>query len=159
VKAIATVVMTAVCAGVLGSPAYASETASATVSVTASVATRTSLRVSDEVLRFDVADNGQLATAAIDFSAGVRIPSSADVMLTVEPLGAMDGPGGAADVETAVSFAGEGDGTRSGLLSPAPAVAGRWHGSGLRQGRLLFTLRTSASGHYVLPVRFVLSTP
>ena len=31
--------------------------------------------------------------------------------------------------------------------------------SGLREGRVVFTLRANASGTYTLPVRFVLSTP
>jgi hypothetical protein len=137
----------------------ASDTAYATVTVTASVATRTSLRVSGDVLRFDVSENGRVATAAIDFSAGIRIPSSTDLVLTVEPLGAIEGPGGAADADAAISFDGEGDGARSGQLGSVPSIAGRWHGSGFRQGRLFFRLRASASGRYVLPVRFVLSTP
>ena len=138
----------------------ASETVTATVSVSAAVATRTSLQVSDDVLRFDVADEATVATASVDFSAGMRITSSSDIMLTVEPIGSLEGPGGAADVETSISFDGVGDGTRAGrLIAAGPSVAGRWHGSGLRQGRLQFTLRAAAPGRYVVPVRFVLSTP
>jgi hypothetical protein len=81
-------------------------------------------------------------------------------MLTVEPLGSIAGPGGAADAGAAISFDGDGDGIRSGTLGgAAPTIAGRWHGSGLHRGRLRFTLRATASGHYELPVRFVLATP
>jgi hypothetical protein len=80
--------------------------------------------------------------------------------LSVEPLRAIDGPGGAADVETSLSFQGSGDGTLAGPLSPdTQAVAGRWLGSGLRTGRFVFSLRAAAPGSYTVPIRFVLSTP
>jgi hypothetical protein len=128
--------------------------------VTAAVTTRTALKVSQDVLRFDVPEDQTSGIAVIEFSAGMRIPSSADVVLTIEPLGSIAGPGGAADVDAGISFDGDGDGTRSGTLGSAvPSIAGRWHGSGLHQGRLRFTLRATASGHYELPVRFVLTTP
>jgi hypothetical protein len=82
------------------------------------------------------------------------------VVLSVEPLRAFDGPGGAADVVTAVSFSGVGEGTTSGaLVQSQPSIAGRWTGSGLRTGTLVFVLRAAAPGTYLLPVRFVLSTP
>ena len=81
-------------------------------------------------------------------------------MLSVEPVRSLDGPGGAADVESSVSLAGQGEGTLTGAVGFAgPTVAGRWVGSGLRTGRLVFSLRVAASGRYTLPVRFVLSAP
>ena len=132
---------------------------SAHVQVRMDVATRTSLKVSSDVLRFDVARDGGAATAVIDFSAGARVTSGADVVLSVEPLRAIDGPGGAADVESSLSFSGEGPGVLAGSLTRDTTVVGRWQGSGLREGRLVFTLRANASGTYTLPVRFVLSTP
>jgi hypothetical protein len=140
-------------------PARASDEAIAKVAVGANVATRTSLHVSSELLTFDLAGPGASATAAVDFTAGARVPTGSVVMLTVEPLQAVSGPGGAADVETAVTFDGEGAGTLAGTLNAAPAVAARWHGSGFRQGRLVFTLHAAADGHYTIPVRFVISTP
>jgi len=140
-------------------PAAASDAVTASIAVTVQVSSRTSLRVSSELLEFADA-GGTTPTAAVDFRAGARVAAGSDVVLTVEPLRAIDGPGGAADVDAAVSFSGEGDGTLTGSLAPTqPAVAGRWHGSGLRQGRLVFTLHASAAGVYSLPVRFVLSTP
>ena len=141
-------------------PASAVDTDTATVTVTVQIANRTSLHVSGELLQFDVADPDQSATAAVEFSAAARTAVGNDVVLTVEPLAALDGPGGAADVEATVAFSGDGAGTLTGTLSPAsPSIAGRWHGSGVRTGRLLFALRASASGTYTLPVRVVLSTP
>lgn len=141
-------------------PARASETATSTVVVNVQVASRTSLKVSSDVLQFDIAQPGVPATVAIDFSAGARVASAADVVLTVEALRSLDGPGGAADVEASMAFDGEGDGLLRGTLDvEVPAIAGRWQGSGLHQGRLLFTIRANSAGTYSLPVRFVLSTP
>lgn len=140
--------------------ALAAETSTANVAVNVHLSSRTSLRVSTEVLQFAVGDQAGGATAAIDFSAGARVASDSDVVLSIEPLRSIEGPGGAADVEASVDFAGQGDGTIAGSLTAAsPAIAGRWHGSGMRQGRVTFTLHATAPGVYSLPVRFVLSTP
>jgi hypothetical protein len=143
--------------------AAASESATASITVSAAIESRTSLKVSSQVLQFDVAVPGQPGVATVDFSAGARTRSGGDVVMTVEPLRAVEGnagPGGAADVETSITFAGTGDGTLAGTLQDANAtVAGRWNGSGFRTGRLTFALRASAAGSYTVPVRFVLSTP
>ena len=140
--------------------AAASDTATGAVVVSAQFSSRTSLRVSTQLLQFDVVSPGQSATVAVDFSAGARTQSGGEVVLSVEPARAVEGPGGAADVESSLSFAGEGDGTTTGIVgSVAPTVAGRWTGSGLRTGRLVFSLRAGARGTYTVPVRFVLSTP
>ncbi len=149
-------------AAVAGIPVMASaaETVSTAMTVEATFSSRTSLHVSADLLQFEIAAPGGLATAAVDFSAGARTRPEAEVVLSVEPLRGVDGPGGAADVESSVSFAGEGGGTLSGTLgAAATAVAGRWTGSGLRRGRLVFALHAEASGRYSLPVRFVLSAP
>jgi hypothetical protein len=129
----------------------------ATVVATATFAPRTSLRVSTQVLRFEVPVGATEGTASVDFSAGVRVSPGSEVVLTVEPLRSPDGPGGAADVETVISFSGEGAGTESGTLRSSPSVAARWSGGGLRQGRLVFTLHADAPGVYVIPVRFLLA--
>jgi hypothetical protein len=144
----------------LAAPAAASDVSTSMVAVNVLVSARTSLQVSSEMLQFVVPDGGSGAEAAVTFRAGARVDRTNDVVLTVEPVTALEGPGGAADVEGAVTFAGDGMGTTRGSLVPAgPTVAGRWHGSGLREGRLVFTLHASAGGSYTLPVRFVLSTP
>lgn len=141
-------------------PAAAAETATASVSVSVLVTSRTSLKVSSDVVQFNVTEAGGGATASVDFSAGARVASGADVVLTVEPLRQVEGPGAAADVETAVTFEGDGDGLARGRLDTIrPTVAGRWQGSGLRHGRLSFTIRAHAAATYTLPLRFVLSTP
>ena len=135
-------------------------TARATVSVNAQFAPRTSLKVSSELLQFDIARPGDPATAAIEFSAGARTPSEGEIVLSVEPLRGLSGPGGAADVDAAITVAGEGDGLIPMRVDPTrTTIVGRWHGSGLHQGRLVFTLNAPAAGTYSMPVRFVLSTP
>jgi hypothetical protein len=137
---------------------WAAENATGSLSVTAQFSSRTSLRVSTELLRFDVPNTGETATAAVDFSAAARTHSGSDVVLSVEPVNGVGGPHGAA--ASSLNFVGEGEGTSSGTLCDASAtVAGRWVGSGLRTGRLVFSLRATASGTYTLPLRFVLSAP
>ena len=145
--------------GVTASSA-AQDIARATVSVNAQFAPRTSLKVSSELLQFDLARPGDAAPAAIEFSAGARTPSQGEIVLSVEPLRGLSGPGGAADVDATITVSGEGDGlipTR--LDSTRTTVVGRWHGSGLHHGRLVFTLNATTAGTHSMPVRFVLSTP
>ena len=151
-----TVLALALCASTVA----AEDVARGHILVSANVAPRTSLKVSSRMLRFDVTQPGGVATAALEFTAGARLASGSDVVLTVEPLRGMDGPGGAADVETALSFIGEGNGMLAGSIAMTEStILGRWQGSGLREGRVTFTLRTNAVGNYSLPVRLVLSTP
>jgi hypothetical protein len=148
-----------VCAAA-GTEAHAAATATASVSVTVHIGSRTSLKVSSDTVRFDVPEGGGAATASISFSAGARVPSGADVVLTVEPLRDIDGTRGAGDVAGSIMFDGDGTGLLHGTLeSERPAVVGRWRGSGLREGRLVFTIHADAPGPYALPVRFLLSTP
>ena len=152
-----TVAALALCAA---SRAGAEEVATARVSVNMNVATRTSLKVSSRVLQFDVTRPGEIATAALEFTAGARTPARSDVVLTIEPERGLAGPGGAADADADLSFTGEGDGMLAGSVAIAQStVAGRWQGSGLREGRIIFKLRANAAGSYSLPVRVVLSTP
>ena len=130
-----------------------------TVIVTATISTRTSLRVSTQLLQFDVGADGH-AVSVVDFAAGARTRDGEEVFLTVEPLAAVSGPDGASVADTSLSFAGDGVGTLSGrVVTSAPTVTGRWQGSGLRAGRLLFSLRASVPGRYTVPVRFLLTAP
>lgn len=145
---------------VCASTVAAEEVARGYITVSARVAPRTSLKVSSRMLEFDVTQPGGIATAALEFTAGARLASRSDVVLTVEPLRGMDGPGGAADVDTVLSFIGEGDGMLAGSIAATEStILGRWQGSGLREGRVIFKLRATAAGNYSLPVRLVLSTP
>lgn len=142
------------------STAMAGESATASITVTAEFATRTSLKVSSQVLQFDLDNPDQPGLAAIDFAVGARTRIGGEVVLTVEPVRSVVGPEGAADILTSVTFSGTGLGTLAGALQESgTTVAGRWNGSGLRTGRLTFALRAPVSGSYTLPVRFVLSTP
>jgi hypothetical protein len=158
-------ILLSVCVVVIGwygvpNVASAADTASRAVIVTATFSSRTSLKVSADLLHFEVTSPDRPVTAIVEFSAGTRTHTGAQVVLSVEPLRGLEGPGGASDVETALSFAGQGEGTLQGVLRTAgPTVAGQWIGSGLRQGRLVFALRAGASGTYTVPVRFVLSAP
>lgn len=141
-------------------PALAQSTASATVVVTAQFASRTALHVSTDDLQFEVPRDRGVATLAVDFDARARTVASGEVVLVVEPLRGVEGPGGAADAEATVTFSGEGDGTLAGALQPdAASVAGRWRGGGRRSGRMVFSLHTETPGSYRLPVRFVLTAP
>jgi hypothetical protein len=118
------------------------------------------LVVSTDTLRFDVTDAETPAVVSVDFVAGARTRAAGEVVLTVERVRALEGPGGAADVEASVEFAGAGEGTLAGPLEPtAVAVGARWIGSGRRTGRLRFSLRAGVAGAYTLPVRFVLIVP
>ncbi len=153
-----TVALAVLLAGSRG--ATAADTANASVVVNAQFSSRTSLKVSTELLQFDVARPDQPALAAIDFLAAARTQAGAEVVLSVEPLRGLEDPGGAAGVESSMTFAGEGDGTLGGVVASAgPTVAGQWVGSGRRAGRLLFSLRAGATGAYTVPIRFVLSAP
>jgi hypothetical protein len=139
---------------------HASDTDAKSVTVSVQIASRTSLKVSAQLLQFDVTDPDREAVATVDFSAGARTRQGEEIVLTLEPMRAIEGPGGAADVDTMLRFSGDGDATLSGSVHPAmPTVAGRWMGSGLRTGRVSFGLRAPVPGTYSVPVRFVLSTP
>ncbi len=134
--------------------------ASAAVVATATFTPRTSLTVSTRVLEFRIEPGATHAEAVVDFTAGMRAQPGTEVVLTVEPTTAPDGPGGAADVETTVSFAGDDTGIQTGVLDTTRAsVAARWSGGGQRRGRLIFTLHASAPGVYRVPVSYVLGTP
>ena len=149
-------VMVALCAHA----ARAEDVKSANVAVNVTLATRTSLKVSSRLLHFDVTQPGAIATAALEFTAGARMPAGSDIVLSVEPLRGIEGPGGAADVDCDLSFTGEGLGLLAGPVAAARStIVGRWQGSGLRHGRVVFSLRASAAGTYSLPLRVVLSTP
>jgi hypothetical protein len=136
----------------LGAPpsVRAAESATASVVVNVQFMTRTTLKVSAEVIRFDVTRPDQAVIAAVDFSAAARTQSGGEVVLTVESLQAIDG---------SISVRGESVGV-GGVLAPFhPVIAGRWIGSGSRAGRLEFSLCSSEPGTYAVPLRFVLSAP
>ena len=151
--------LTAVALGCCPSPGAASESATASVLVTARISSRTSLKVSTEMLTFDVEDSAAEATAAVDFAAGARTHEGGDVTLSVAPLERVE-PSGATGPDSVLTFSGIGAGTRSGSVAHGQStLVGRWTGSGLRTGRLMFTLRTAARGRHAVPLQFVLSAP
>ncbi len=138
---------------IVAAHATAAETTQSSLTVVATFSSRTTLQVSSDLLQFNVTDAETPATAAIDFLAAARTHAGDPVVLSIEP------PGPCVSIST-LTFAGEGEGTRSGTMAPdAPSIAGQWIGSGLRRGRLVFTLRADAAGAFNVPIRFVLSAP
>lgn len=134
--------------------------ASGTVTIRANLENRTSLRVSSSQLRFEVVDPLSAPTAVVDFTAMARTIRDGKVLLTVEPIGSIEAPqGGPASPDVTVLYQAEGG--NSGALSQAgPHVAQVWIGSGVREGRVSFSLRgAQAAGVYVLSLKFVLSAP
>lgn len=136
--------------------------ASATATLHAEVRSRSVLRVSSPLVQFVVSDPTQgPARAVIEFEAAARTRTGADVVLTLEPIGPVAGPYGAADLDLRLAYEGRGDGVGSGMLDPRRAqVVARWTGSGKRRGHLVFLLDgVGAPGVYTFPVRFVLTAP
>jgi len=153
----------ACCAGMgLGAaPAFAQSSQALTIG--AAIGPATSLRVSSSILILDAAAaaTGSRVVGRIDIDARARARSAAEVVLTVEALQDPGSLGGGPDAEPLViGFDGEGAGLVAGILSVTPHVVGRWVGSGVRQGQVVFALRSGgvASGATV-PLRFVLSVP
>jgi hypothetical protein len=151
-----TIAIVATCA--LAQRPASAQSVLATVEAVVGFAPRTSLFVSTRMLRFEVVDPARPSLAIVDFEARARTHAGGEVVLSVESLRAAEGPG--ADVECAVTFVGEGPGTTGGALAPGgQSVVGRWAGSGRHSGHVVFALRTSMPGTYIVPVRFVLSVP
>jgi len=136
-------------------PAAASDAVQQMV-ITAHLESATSVRVSSHTLVFDVSGDGQAATASIDYRASARTGSGAEVVFSIEPLRAVEGPGGSADADCLLTLGG-GDGAP--LSAHEPTMLARWTGSGTRAGRVTFTLRAAAAGTYVVPVRLLLTAP
>lgn len=143
----------------LPSPVHADQTATHSVQARAQFQSRTSLSVSSSTLHFSHADPQSPTVVTVDFTARARTAGAGEVVLTVEVLRTIEGPGGSADVEVDLAFTGEGKGTRGGSMSGLPVTAGRWTGSGVHSGRLSFALRTAIPGDYQVPLRFVLTAP
>lgn len=152
------VVLGCVCGS--GRPVNAAESVRASVAVRTNVSSRTSLNVSEDVLRFEVAGPEQPALASLDFVAGARTYTGGEVMLSIEPVSPADLEGADGLSGVRLTFAGDGPGVGSGALtSSESSVAGRWSGSGLRHGRLVFALHGAPPGVYTMRVRLALTTP
>jgi len=160
----AAVLALALC-GTLGAAIFASDASIAVTRFQATVRTSTSLRLSDQLLVIaprQTDDDEPLTAGAIEFRAAARTSSDGEVMLTVEPLAPIASlAGGAGDSSTTIAFMGDGEGAQSGSLSDAhPETAARWVGSGVRTGRLTFTVRGPVSPlGGTLPLRFLLTAP
>src|SRR5688572_913635 len=100
----------------------ASERVSVTIAATAELSSRTALTVSTDVLRFDVTASGFPAVMSVEFSAGARTGAGGEVVLTVEPVRQVEGPGGSGGAGNSVAVAGDGQGTPAGLLRAGEPV-------------------------------------
>jgi len=160
----AAVLAALVCAAA-GAAAGASDQAMAVTLFSATIRTYTSLRLSDQVLTIAprlAGDEGPLQAGSIEFRAAARTSTDGEVILTVEPIAPLASvTGGAADEATTIAFEGSGDGAQNGVLADGrPEMAARWMGSGLRTGRLAFTVHGPVAPQgATLPLRFVLSAP
>lgn len=149
----------------LGAGTRASDQSIATARFQATVRTHTALRLSDDVLTIAprvTRDGGPSSAGTIEFRAAARTASDGEVIMTVEPSAPIASlSGGAGDTATRIAFEGRGDGAQSGTLSDArPEVVARWVGSGVRTGRLTFTLRGAVPPQGgTLPLRFLLTAP
>jgi len=142
----------------------ASDTASAIVSFHSDINASSSLRVSSSLLTLEPglqSADGRVVLGTIEFRAAARTRSDGEVVLTVETpadLGAL--VPGSTDGLSGIDFTGIGDGAVTGRLRSDAQVAGRWVGSGVRSGQIVFSMRGPAAGSSAtVPLRFVLSLP
>jgi len=141
------------------------DSATALVLMHSDVTASTSLRVSGSVLRIEPGINGAtgpVVVGTIDYRAAARTRANGEVVLTVDTSADLDAVIGAAPgTDSGIAFAGSGDGALAGVLHrDAPQVAGRWVGSGVRAGQMVFTLNgAAAASGATVPLRFVLSLP
>jgi hypothetical protein len=131
----------------------------ATVAMRVEFRNQTALHVSTSQLRFDVSRPNDTSAASIEFTAAARTRRDGDVLLTVQPVGDMQAPDGASSAGLVVGYQGEGH--NSGTLADSgPHVVGAWMGSGVRPGRVMFTLLGAHTpGVYSMSLKFVLSAP
>ncbi len=122
------------------------------------VGSHTDLRVSTSELRFEVIDRTNPPEIPVDYSAAARTRQDGEVVLTVESLGVrtsenVPAPG------LVVAYGGVG--LKEGTLAVAgPRVVGTWTGSGVRPGRVIFSLLGATKpGVYLLSLKFNLSAP
>ena len=116
-----------------------------------SFAPRTALSVSTRTLHFVVTDGLTPATASVEFSAAARTSADGTVTLMVD---AADTAGLPSGVSLEIVSGPEGV-VPGALSSQQPVVAGRWTGSGVRNGRITFQLRAQP-GSYDIPVALFL---
>jgi hypothetical protein len=126
----------------------------------------TSVRVSSNVLTIDPRGAGideSVVRQVIEFRAASRTSRDGEVVLTMEPLVPLDqlSGGGAAEGVTTVTYEVVGEGACTGTLrDDGPQPVGRWVGSGVRTGRIVFSVHGPVNPNGVtIPLRFVLTSP
>ena len=111
--------------------AAAEESANASVVVSAQFSTRTALKVSSELLRFEVRPGSVATTEVVEFSAGARTYAGGEVVLTVEAAGELAAPAGASSAENMLTFSAEG-GASGELRQSAPERLDQFFGGQCR---------------------------
>lgn len=151
------------CAGIaVSAGAAAAQQSARSLVIGATVANASSLRLSSSALHVGSVEGGRVVVVGtIVFDASARTRTTGEVILTVEALRDPDTlTGGPSGDDVVVEYGGSSDGVVPGVLSTGPQVAGRWTGSGVRHGQLVFTLRSqSPTVGGTIPLRFVLATP
>ena len=130
-----------------GAPSAGQQIATQSVSATVSFAPRTALTVSTRTLHFVVTDALTPATASVEFSAAARTLADGTVTLMADAADSVGLPSG-----VSLEIVSGPEGVVPGALSSQqPSLAGRWTGSGVRNGRITFQLRAQP-GSYDIPV-------
>ncbi len=138
------------------------QTQTVTLRITADVGTQARLRVSNTVLRFDGSRSAEVQPqATVEFDARARTHSGGEVVLTVELLDDLVDLDQTGKAPTTLSAAASGDASSQGRLSTGTRhVVARWIGSGMRTGRVCFSvIGESPEGALTVPIRMTLIVP
>ena len=132
-------------------PSAGQQITTQSVSATVSFAPRTALSVSTRTLHFVVTDGLTPATASVEFSAAARTSGDGSVTLMVDAADTAGLPSG-----VSLEIVSGPDGVvPAAFSSQQPVAAGRWTGSGVRNGRITFQLRAQP-GSYDIPLALFL---
>jgi hypothetical protein len=139
--------------------APAAESVPASVKVTAQLSSRTSLRVSNDLLQFEVVYPTQPVMVSVGFAAGARTFPDGAVLLSFEMVEHVRGIDGLPHGGATLTLMNEDGGTLTEVKPGVPTTARHWVGSGLRTGHLVLALRAETAGRYMVPIRVTLSAP
>ena len=135
------------------------ECAPASVKVTAQLSSRTSLRVSNDLLQFEVVYPTQPVIVSVGFAAGARTFPDGAVLLSFEMVEDIRELDGLHHGDATLTLMNEDGGTLAEVKAGVPTTIRRWVGSGLRTGQLVFALRAETAGRYMVPIRVTLTAP
>jgi hypothetical protein len=134
-------------------PAEAQTVGTGTLVLNVSFAPRSSLTVSTPRLRFDVAEDGTVGDAVVDYRVAARTRRDGGVLLTVASNGGVEAENGVSTTGLTVLCGADAGGPA--LSAGQSRIVARWRDSGLREGTIRCRLvGTAAPGRYSLPVTF-----